>query len=164
MAVSLSSNTRLSAELTLRLAPRLSRWIQTEMTGDQEHDLSMRQLGALQYITGSETTLGDVARSLNVTPAVVTGLIDRLERRGYVRRVASMFDRRRVHIELTTAGEDIRDQAEGQLAKRLDSAISALPEGDIARLEEGLRVLEEIIGTLESQRTNRRGPKTASGS
>jgi hypothetical protein len=65
---------------------------------------------------------------------------------------------------LTTAGEDIRDQAEGQLAKRLDSAISALPEGDIARLEEGLRVLEEIIGTLESQRTNRRGPKTASGS
>ena len=134
------------------------------MNGDLDHDLSMRQLGALQYIDGSETTLGDVARSLNVTPAVVTGLIDRLERRGYVRRVASMFDRRRVHIELTTAGEDARDQAEDQLASRLDALISALPASQVAKLEDGVRILDELITTLEAQRPSRNSARFASGS
>ena len=164
MAVSLTTNKFAAAGLTLRLAPRLSRWMQTEMTRHRDHDLSMRQLGALQFIDGNDTTLGDVARSLNVTPAVVTGLIDRLERRGYVRRVASMFDRRRVHIELTTAGEDVRDQAESHLAKRLDSLISALPASEIGKLEDGLRVLDGVIASLESERTIRSSAKAASGS
>ena len=122
------------------------------MTGDHDHDLSMRQLSALQYIDGAETTLGDVARSLNVTPAVVTGLIDRLERRGYVRRVASQFDRRRVHIELTTTGEDVRDQAEDQLAARLETLISKLDQHEINALEEGLYVLDKVISSIAPRR------------
>src|SRR4029078_1427193 len=118
MVVSITENTRSAADLAIRVTPQLSRWIQLQMTNDEDHDLSMRQLSALQFIDGTETTLGDVARNLNVTPAFVTVLIDRLERRGYVRRVASVFDRRRVYIELTTAGEDVREHAADELAKR----------------------------------------------
>lgn len=127
------------------------------MTDEQDNDLSIRQLSALQYIDGTETTLGDVARSLNVTPAVVTGLIDRLERRGYVRRVASQFDRRRVHIELTTAGEDVRDHAEEQLATRLEKLISTLSPEDISALEDGLRIMDRVISSI----TPRRGKSTS---
>jgi DNA-binding MarR family transcriptional regulator len=123
------------------------------MISEHDHDLSMRQLSALQYIDGTETTLGDVARSLNVTPAVVTGLIDRLERRGYVRRVASQFDRRRVHIELTTAGEDVRDQAEDQLAARLEALIATLSRDEINTLEEGLRVMDKVIDSIAPRRS-----------
>src|SRR5688572_28065459 len=160
MAVSVTGSARSVADITLRLTPRLSRWIQTQMTDDEDHDLSLRQLSALQYIDGSETTLGDVARSLNVTPAVVTGLIDRLERRGYVRRVASQFDRRRVHIELTTAGEDIRDQAEDQLAASLETLMASLSPDEIDRLEDGLQVLDKVISTM----TPRRGKSAAAKS
>jgi DNA-binding MarR family transcriptional regulator len=152
MVVSLTENTRSAAELAIRVTPQLSRWIQLQMTNDEEHDLSMRQLSALQFIDGTETTLGDVARNLNVTPAVVTGLIDRLERRGYVRRVASVFDRRRVYIELTTAGEDVRDHAEDQLAKRLDDLLAKLSDEEIASLEEGLRVMEKVMASVEPRR------------
>ena len=152
MVVSLTENARSAADLTLRLTPRLSRWIQTQITDDGEHDLSMRQLSALQYINGTDTTLGDVARSLNVTPAVVTGLIDRLERRGYVRRVGSQFDRRRVHIELTMAGEDVREQAEDQLASRLEDLIAKLSPDEISALEEGLLVMEKVLTALEPRR------------
>lgn len=155
MAVSLTSSARSAAELTLRVAPRLSRWVQTQMTGDTEHDLSLRQLSALQFINGTDTTLGDVARSLNVTPAVVTGLIDRLERRGYVRRVASLFDRRRVHIELTTAGEDVRAQAEGHLAKRLEAVIAKLSPDEVNALDDGLRVLEKVVHAIDAERYER---------
>jgi DNA-binding MarR family transcriptional regulator len=130
------------------------------MTGEQDHDLSIRQLSALQHIDGSETTLGDVARSLNVTPAVVTCLIDRLERRGYVRRVASQFDRRRVHIELTTAGEDVRDQAEVQLAVRLEALIAKLDTNEINALEEGLHVLDKVINSLSPRRDKSTSART----
>jgi DNA-binding MarR family transcriptional regulator len=133
------------------------------MTNDEEHDLSMRQLSALQFIDGTETTLGDVARNLNVTPAVVTGLIDRLERRGYVRRVASVFDRRRVYIELTTAGEDVRDHAEDQLAKGLEDLLSKLSDDEVAALEDGLRVMEKVMASVEPRR-NKPGIKSEFGS
>jgi DNA-binding MarR family transcriptional regulator len=152
MVVSLAENTRSTADLAIRVTPQLSRWIQLQMTDDEEHDLSMRQLSALQFIDGTETTLGDVARNLNVTPAVVTGLIDRLERRGYVRRVASVYDRRRVYIELTTAGEDVRDHAEDQLAKRLQSLLSNLSSEEICALERGLQVMEKVIAAVEPRR------------
>jgi DNA-binding MarR family transcriptional regulator len=152
MVVSLTEDTRSTADLAIRVTPQLSRWIQLQMTDDEEHDLSMRQLSALQFIDGTETTLGDVARNLNVTPAVVTGLIDRLERRGYVRRVASVYDRRRVYIELTTAGEDVRDHAEDQLAKRLQSLLSNLSSEEICALERGLQVMEKVIAAVEPRR------------
>ena len=145
MVVSLTENTRSAAELAIRVTPQLSRWIQLQMTNDEEHDLSMRQLSALQFIDGTETTLGDVARNLNVTPAVVTGLIDRLERRGYVRRVASVFDRRRVYIELTTAGEDVRDHAEDQLAKRLEEMLAKLSDEEVAALVRGACVHQRHV-------------------
>jgi DNA-binding MarR family transcriptional regulator len=163
MVVSLTENTRSAAELAIRVTPQLSRWIQLQMTNDEDHDLSMRQLSALQFIDGTETTLGDVARNLNVTPAVVTGLIDRLERRGYVRRVASVFDRRRVYIELTTAGEDVRDHAEDQLAKRLDDLLSKLSDDEVTALEDGLRVMEKVMASVEPRR-NKPGIKPEFGS
>jgi DNA-binding MarR family transcriptional regulator len=163
MVVSLTENTRSAADLAIRVTPQLSRWIQLQMTNDEEHDLSMRQLSALQFIDGTETTLGDVARNLNVTPAVVTGLIDRLERRGYVRRVASVFDRRRFYIDLTTAGEDVRDHAEVQLAKRLDDLLSRLSDEDVTALEDGLRVMEKVMASVEPRR-NKPGIKPEFGS
>lgn len=164
MAVSLNTSARSAADLTLRVAPRLSRWVQTQMTEDIEHDLSLRQLSALQYIDGTDTTLGDVARSLNVTPAVVTGLIDRLERRGYVRRVASLFDRRRVHIVLTTAGEDVRENAEGHLANLLESQIAKLAPDDINALDEGLRILEKVVRSIDAERAERPVNRILNGS
>ena len=164
MAVSINARARSAANLTLRAAPRLSRWVQTQMTRDDDHDLSLRQLSALQHIDGTETTLGDVARSLNVTPAVVTGLIDRLERRGYVRRVNSLFDRRRVNIELTPAGEDVRMQAEGRLANRLQSLIGDLPSDEVARLEDGLQILEKVVRSIDAQRGERGVTRILNGS
>ncbi len=139
-----------SAALTLSIAPRLTRWIQTRMGSDDQPTLSMRQLSALNFIGEPDATLGDIARNLNVTPAVVTGLIDRLERRGYVRRVSSQHDRRRVHIELTPEGEDVRETAQARLAKELGTQFASLEEEASNQLAAGLAILEDVIESLES--------------
>src|SRR6478672_13807007 len=72
----------------------------------------------------SPTRLG---RGLMLSSAGVTSRIDRLERRGFVRRLPDPNDRRGVIIELTDAGLDIVDAAvaansvsDRQLLERLE--------------------------------------------
>lgn len=146
------------AEQTLRLIPRLTRWAQARVVDDENGpDLSLRQLSALQMIQDDETTtLGDVARRLMVTPAVVTGLIDRLEKRGYVRRIASTGDRRRVHLGLTAAGREASASSEQNLVHEVAAKLSQFSAADLKTLEQGLTLLERVVEELESDRTAQR--------
>ncbi len=52
----------------------------------------------------------DLGERLIVTRATVTGVVDSLERRGYVRRSPNPADRRGVIVELTPAGVDVVGQ------------------------------------------------------
>jgi DNA-binding MarR family transcriptional regulator len=149
MASTANDHALQAAALTLSVAPRLTRWIQTRMGSEDQPSLSMRQLSALNFIGSPDATLGDIARNLNVTPAVVTGLVDRLERRGYVRRVSSQHDRRRVHIELTPEGEDVRESAQARLAQELGIQFASLENGASEQLAAGLAILEDVIESLE---------------
>ena len=45
-------------------------------------------------------TAGELARRSGLAPASVTGLIDRLERKGFVRRIPNPSDRRSVLVEV----------------------------------------------------------------
>lgn len=53
------------------------------------------------YLLGSRgpLTAGEIAHQTGLTTASVTSLIDRLEKKGFVRRVRDMQDRRRVIVE-----------------------------------------------------------------
>src|SRR5687767_15738873 len=54
-------------------------------------------------------TAGRLAELTGLTTGAITGMIDRLERRGYARREADPSDRRRVivHADLERAGQDL---------------------------------------------------------
>jgi len=47
---------------------------------------------------------GELAESMHLHPSTVTGMIQRLEGRGYVKRLAHSTDGRRMHLHLTPAG------------------------------------------------------------
>ena len=145
-----------SAEHALRLVPRLTRWAQSRVGEDDFSRLSLRQLTALQLIEHQESTLGDVARQLMVTPAVVTGLIDRLERQGYVERVNSTRDRRRVHLRITPAGRGALEGTEQRLTGELAEQLSTLPSEELAHLQQGLEVFDRVLLLLEEERRSGR--------
>jgi DNA-binding MarR family transcriptional regulator len=48
-------------------------------------------------------TAGELATQSGLTAGAVTGVVDRLERTGYARRVSDPLDRRRVRVEVTPA-------------------------------------------------------------
>lgn len=141
------------AEATLRLIPRLTRWAQTRVVNEElGGELSLRQLSALQMIEDETTTLGDVARRLMVTPAVVTGLIDRLEKRGFVRRVASSGDRRRVNLALTPEGREAAKKAEDRLIDEVGAKMANFSAEELKTLDRGIALLERVVQSLEGER------------
>ena len=94
----------------------------------------------------SPTRLG---RGLMLSSAGVTSRIDRLERRGLVRRLADPDDRRGVIVELTDQGLEVVDEAvaavtisDRQLLERLDAQEIAQLEGLLRKLIGGLELPE----------------------
>jgi DNA-binding MarR family transcriptional regulator len=69
-------------------------------------------LGALR-IAGPKQQLSPTRlfKGLMLSSAGITSRLDRLERRGYVKRLRDPSDRRGVLVELTNAGREVLDQA-----------------------------------------------------
>lgn len=133
------------ARLLLHVVPRLNRWVEARASeGDQPATLSLRQLSALSLIRDQPTTLGQVARELLVTPAVVTGLIDRLERRGYVRRESGADDRRRVLLTLTEEGRQAYAAMEDRLAEEIGDRLATLEPDELRTLGRALIALSDL--------------------
>jgi DNA-binding MarR family transcriptional regulator len=71
-------------------------------------------------------TSGEIARELGLTPGAVTGLVDRLTRAGYAKRVPDATDRRKIIVVADVA----RLEAEmGPVFAPLRAAITALTSG-----------------------------------
>jgi DNA-binding MarR family transcriptional regulator len=139
---------------TLQVTARLSR-IGAHLARRQEavfsrFGLNRGEVGALSAlrIAGphqlSPTRLG---RGLMLSSAGVTSRLDRLERRGFVRRLADPNDRRGVIIELTDEGLAVVDAAvaansesDRQLLERFDPQEIALLEGLLRKLLTGLEL------------------------
>jgi DNA-binding MarR family transcriptional regulator len=93
--------------------------------------LTIQQFGVLRLLCqrGSLTMI-TLSKELAVTPPVVTGIVDRLEEKKFVRRTWSASDRRKVGMELTSSGrkayigisEEYRRSTEESLRKSLTSA------------------------------------------
>jgi DNA-binding MarR family transcriptional regulator len=92
----------------------------------------------------SPTNLG---RGLMLSSAGVTSRIDRLERRGLVRRLPDPDDRRGIIVELTDEGISLVDQAVAAVSESDRQLLGRLEERELKDLEELLR---KLLATLES--------------
>src|ERR1700704_5806952 len=73
----------------------------------ERHGLTESRLQILTYLyfaPDRQMTLGQLAEAQSLVPRTVTGLVDKLERDGLVRRVPDPTDRRAVRAQLTRAG------------------------------------------------------------
>lgn len=123
-------------------------------------DLYSRYLALRYSLTGPQlvcirnllrfgpTAPGALARRISLSPATVTGIVDRLEKRGLVTRARSLDDKRKVEIALTPEGRALAGQMPPPLHETFSRRLGALP---IEEQEEIDRVLAKIVGMMEDQ-------------
>jgi DNA-binding MarR family transcriptional regulator len=88
-----------------------------------------------------------------ITKGTLTGVVDRLEARGIVRRVGSDADRRSTNVELTDAGVTLFDAAFPQVVTRTKQVFDTLGESERLALEASLRRLREAFESFPSEDT-----------
>jgi DNA-binding MarR family transcriptional regulator len=93
-----------------RLHLGLSRWLERNLAPAGVTPPQLLALVLLREGAGSMTPTR-LARELGHDTRSVTGLLDRLERQGWVRRVLDSTDRRSFRLELTEAGGATLEQA-----------------------------------------------------
>jgi DNA-binding MarR family transcriptional regulator len=108
--------------------------------------LNRTDLHAINIIENSGgLTAGELAAAAGLTTGAVTGVVDRLERAGYARRVPDPEDRRRVKLEVTSKFYARADKIWGPVAAdwaaRLGGRFTA---EELERVIDFLRITNEL--------------------
>jgi DNA-binding MarR family transcriptional regulator len=107
------------------------------------HELNFSQFITLKRLSAGPAGVTDLARAADLNPGAMTRLLDKLEARGILARVADPTDRRAVHIHLTDAGiamwRDI-DQCGQRVRARALRGMDEAARAQLTRLVEQVRV------------------------
>lgn len=111
------------------------------ITGPQR--LTIRVLGRLPGATPSE-----LADLLSLHRSTVTGIVQRLEERGFVRKVKNPDDGRRYHLHLTAAGQRIDAPRKGTVEHTVSRVLARHGEKNVGKVRD---VLLEIARELDAE-------------
>jgi DNA-binding MarR family transcriptional regulator len=140
------------ARQTLALLPILRQWVTARVHwAGADAGLSLRQYAALSGIRQGASSPGELARLWQVTPAVITGVIDRLERRELVRREPDPDDRRRLRLALTETGLAASMLVERALTEELAAQLSQATPQELDELGRALDLLQRTFAALQEQ-------------
>jgi MarR family transcriptional regulator, lower aerobic nicotinate degradation pathway regulator len=98
------------------------------------HDLSIAAIRLLGILRDRRPAINDLARLLQLDKSSVTGLVDRAEERGLVRRIPSTLDRRSVQVRITAAGQELIDQGTAAFEAELAALVADLSPSQRSRL------------------------------
>lgn len=112
--------------------------------------LTTPQLLVLRAVAqADDVTLGRVAQDLSLSQATVTTLVDRLESGGFVTRVRSEEDRRRVFVRLTTGGREVLSLAPDLLQDRFVRRFERLAEWERSMITAALQRTAALMDATE---------------
>lgn len=109
------------------------------------HELTFSQFMAMKKLTLGIASVTDLARAADLNPGAMTRLLDKLEARGLLVRVADPGDRRALHIHLTEAGRTMWRDID-QCGQRVrERALHGMDEATRTQLT---RLLEQVRDSL----------------
>ncbi len=110
---------------------------------DEELGLSVAQLTTLMYVAKhAGCSLTELADLLDLNKSAVTGLVQRMERAGTLRREANPDDARGSRLYVTSRGDDLRARA-APLVRRLQAELAT--GFDEKEMETVMRFLNTVV-------------------
>jgi MarR family transcriptional regulator, organic hydroperoxide resistance regulator len=97
--------------------------------------------------TFENLSLSSLSERIRAQNSTVTGIIDRMEREGLVRRDRSTADRRVVHISLSDKGQKLAKQIQVEPMEIFRGALLSLSHGDLRDLLRIMNKLQRYVRT-----------------
>jgi DNA-binding MarR family transcriptional regulator len=120
--------------------------------------LNPSDLRCLDWLTERPMTAGELATATGLSNAATTTLLDRLEGRGFVRRVRDVGDRRRVLVELAPEGQSTVLRLYGPLAAEGAGLLARFNTTELQHIRDFLVDATELV---DRHRMNLRATRAA---
>jgi DNA-binding MarR family transcriptional regulator len=104
------------------------------------HDMTTAQFSIMAHLAYE---IADSASSLcsgmSYDPGAMTRMVDRLEAKGFVRRVREKEDRRKVRLELTKEGREAFPEMKARVVEVLNRMLKGFSKGEASQLQDFLK-------------------------
>ncbi|WP_344684955.1 MarR family transcriptional regulator [Saccharopolyspora taberi] len=94
----------------------------------RDHDLTPQQAQLMCQLIAGPVGMGELTRLMRLEKSSMSGLVDRVERRGLVERVRDTCDRRAYRIELTEDGVRLANKSHEGVIAELERRAASLTD------------------------------------
>lgn len=120
----------------------------------KEYGVSIPQVLCLNFLHNSpnyQATQGEIRKFLNLNSSTISGIINRLEKKGYLAKLPKSGDKRVVNIALTSSGDALLSQIPSLLHDQLSNKLQKLQTDKLEQLEQGLNTLVDLLELQEME-------------
>ena len=89
----------------------------------------------------------DISKKMGHSTAAATGLVDRLEKLGYVQRLHAADDRRKVMVQITRKGIEMVGRLRNSIADSISEVMVAQEAGEEATIQPIYSQLREFLAS-----------------
>jgi len=122
---------------------------------DYSHEVSEKfgitgpQLWALKTLFQNESlSLTGLSERMYLHPSTITGVIDRLEKKGYMKRNRDKVDRRVIYVQLTAEGKRLAKRAPNPAQGKMVYGLKNLKKGELNLICDSV---QKLVGIMEAQ-------------
>ena len=152
---SMSKNNGITEEILIALRRVIRAIDQHSRNLIQSHGLTGPQALMLTEIVRSKLITGsELAKRVSLSQATVTGILERLEKRGLLSRQRSDRDRRRIMVKITHAGSRILEDAPPLMQETFIERFAGLQEWEQTMI---LSALQRLVSLMDAK-TIQAGP------
>ncbi len=115
------------------------------------YGITAAQNALLMFLDNQEgASMGAAAEALGLKHAAMSGLVDRMEKKGLIERRASPTDGRSTILSLCVAGRDIVDQSHTLITVTNNRLLAGFSVADQRVIERFLRTVAETADTIDT--------------
>jgi len=107
-----------------------------------EYDVTPVQHGILSCLMGkSYDTPKHLAESMSLETSTISGVLDRMQKKGLIDRVINKEDRREVQVRLTDKGRELEEQITVIIDEVNAEVLKSFSEDEVTALKDYLRLI-----------------------
>ncbi len=133
------------ARLILEIIPPTMRFIRNEMRLAAKSELTVPHFRILAILTLSNATNKDLAEWMGVSAPTISRMVEVLVKKGLVKRIIQVKDRRQVSLSLTAKGKSTYSRIYKEVYLKFSKQLNYLTFKQKNNLVSGLNVLREIF-------------------